>query len=321
MCDVRRVRRGFTLVEVLVVISIMAILTGLLMPALSMAREQARQTACLNNLRQFGLAMVLFRDEISPEAQTGGWAPWLSTLYETNYARDEGLFICPSDNAAGRDGSKPQWDAWGYDAAGGGVDPAEPRVDVAYTTQFRETDDLPRNKTGEDWTYDVDAWDVGGGYTIAQDTYMIKLRNDIAYTPSSLRGAGVERCSYLYERSAARCYWWIPDPAALKISDPAEYARRMMLDEPRYGGNLDGVVTWCEVKTALEEKGVTIEVGRESTAYGACVPLVRCFHHTDDDMRRKQGKLVTVLNATGDARVYKSDATEDGWKNECINSD
>src|SRR5215469_10055098 len=91
------VKRGFTLIELLVVIAIIGILAGMLLPALSAAKERARRIGCMNNEKQMGTASQMFADDDSAGAFSGtanysdndlNWLyPALPSL---------AVFICPS---------------------------------------------------------------------------------------------------------------------------------------------------------------------------------------------------------------------------------
>jgi len=67
-------RRGFTLIELLVVIAIIAILAAILFPVFARAREKARQSSCLSNVKQLDLAVQMYiqdYDEMLPYGQGG----------------------------------------------------------------------------------------------------------------------------------------------------------------------------------------------------------------------------------------------------------
>ncbi len=183
---------GFTLTEVLIVIGIIGILIGLLFPALEASRRSARETVCMNNLKQFGIGVKLYQTDFRDE-----YPMWLSQMRQSYLQAGPDLWACPLDSSHGKQGGRPDW--------------------IIHDRQYSEANDLPLSSfTPLDLAY-------------CSATSCVPRRT--AEGTPNYRDEEVKACSYLYEFTGEKCTWLTSQYGTAMPGDPWRVAKMYEVEQ------------------------------------------------------------------------------------------
>ena len=213
----KRGRTGFTLIELLVVIAIIAILAAILFPVFAQAREKARQTACLSNMKQIGLGITMYvqdYDETYPMGQRTDDVEWTTLIqpYMKN-GNKNGMVSSGTD-------------AYNYS---GGIYSCPSFPESLQTSQYKVRSDIfPYPQSGA-YPY--------GTYTMAN---VGEPSNKIGLTEGGVNGSGANNWGYAFWCPTE--WYWVSDKTATG-TDPAKNfsmdRTKADCDFDRYSGKTD----------------------------------------------------------------------------------
>ena len=235
---------GFTLIELLCVIVIISILASISTTGIRSAREKARQTSCMSNLRQIGVALVTYRGDHS-----GSNPNWISNLYPS-YIDDLSVYVCRSDTAKGRGPVRPaamlrKWDPGGYDY--------EETIDNRPHRHSGQNDDVEANSYMYEFSSAKAPWGVPGiqDPTWAQyKEYELRQGND--GKPHSSSKMPIVRCYHHAEHSSIDQY---PEQGSTGSANKSVSPQKTGLTlNVAYAGNVTIAPLWWQGAVEIGDK-------------------------------------------------------------------